>query len=167
MLNKQDESINFKIEVDDEKLQDTVDILKEVNDSKPNITIRDNVNVYVTINNFNEPEREYLKEEKAFVYGAYNKQELVGFIWGYPHIFFDEKRIFINCLVVEKEYEKKGIGKKLINKINEYASKNKYDSIDLTVAPFNKNAVGFYEHIGFKSERVQMYKSIGEKKWMF
>ena len=66
MLNKQDESINFKIEVDDEKLQDTVDILKEVNDSKPNITIRDNVNVYVTINNFNEPEREYLKEEKRY-----------------------------------------------------------------------------------------------------
>lgn len=65
MLNRQDESINFKIEVDDEKLQDTVDILKEVNDSKPNITIRDNVNVYVTINNFNEPEREYLKEEKT------------------------------------------------------------------------------------------------------
>ena len=65
-LNKQDESINFKIEVDDEKLQDTVDILKEVNDSKPNITIRDNVNVYVTINNFNEPEREYLKEEKRY-----------------------------------------------------------------------------------------------------
>ena len=120
------------------------------------------------VNNFNKNKLleliEYLKEEKAFVYGAYNKQELVGFIWGYPHIFFDEKRIFINCLVVEKEYEKKGIGKKLINKINEYASKNKYDSIDLTVAPFNKNAVGFYEHIGFKSERVQMYKSIGEKK---
>ena len=64
MLNKQDESINFKIEVDDEKLQDTVDILKEVNDSKPNITIRDNVNVYVTINNFNEPEKEYLEEKR-------------------------------------------------------------------------------------------------------
>lgn len=66
MLNKQDESINFKIEVDDEELQDAVDILKEVNDSKPNITIRDNVNVYVTINNFNEPEKEYLKEEKRY-----------------------------------------------------------------------------------------------------
>lgn len=66
MLNKQDESINFKIEVDDEQLQDAVDILKEVNDSKPNITIRDNVNVYVTINNFNEPEKEYLKEEKRY-----------------------------------------------------------------------------------------------------
>lgn len=63
-LNKQDELINFKIEVDDEKLQDTVDILKEVNDSKPNITIRDNVNVYVTINNFNEPEKEYLEEKR-------------------------------------------------------------------------------------------------------
>ena len=65
-LNKQDELINFKIEVDDEKLQDTVDILKEVNDSKPNITIRDNVNVYVTINNFNEPEKEYLKDGKKY-----------------------------------------------------------------------------------------------------
>ena len=105
----------------------------------------------------------YLKEKKAIVYGAYDKSKLVGFIWGYPRIFFDEKRIFINCLVVNKRYEKQGIGKKLINKIENFAKENKYDSIDLTVAPFNKNAVGFYEHIGFESERIQMYKKLGGK----
>lgn len=120
------------------------------------------------VNSFNKKKLlelvEYLKEEKAFVYGAYYGQKLVGFIWGYPHIFFDEKRMFINCLVVEKDYEKNGIGKKLINKMNEFAIENNYDSIDLTVAPFNENAIGFYRHIGFESERIQMYKKIGEKE---
>lgn len=103
---------------------------------------------------------EYLKEEKAIVYGAYDKEKLVGFIWGYSHVFFDEKRIFINCLVVDKKYEKCGIGKMLINRIEEFAKQNKYDSLDLTVAPFNENAVGFYKHIGFKEERIQMCRKI-------
>lgn len=38
------------------------DELKELNDNRPNITIRNNKNVYVTINNFNETEKEYNKE---------------------------------------------------------------------------------------------------------
>ena len=100
----------------------------------------------------------------AIVYGAYDKSKLVGFIWGYPRNFFDEKRIFINCLVVNKEYEKQGIGKKLINRLEDFAKENKYDSIDLTVAPFNENAVGFYNHMGFESERIQMVKKLGGKQ---
>lgn len=53
------ENLNIKVNVDDEELQGTVDILREINDTKPNITIRNNENVYVTINNFNETEKEY------------------------------------------------------------------------------------------------------------
>lgn len=53
------ENLDIKVNVDDEELQDMANILKEINDTKPNITIRNNQNVYVTINNFNEPEKEY------------------------------------------------------------------------------------------------------------
>ena len=120
------------------------------------------------VNEFNQKKMteliDYLNEEKAIVYGAYDKSKLVGFIWGYPRTFFDEKRIFINCLVVNKEYEKQGIGKKLINRLEDFAKENKYDSIDLTVAPFNENAVGFYNHMGFESERIQMVKKLGGKQ---
>ena len=59
-MNKSD--INLKVNVDSEELEDTVDMLKEVTDMLPNITIRNNEQVYVTINNFNVPAKEYYKE---------------------------------------------------------------------------------------------------------
>ena len=54
--------LDFKVNVDDEGLEDTVDMLKEVTDLIPNITIRNNENVYVTVNNFNSTAKEYYKE---------------------------------------------------------------------------------------------------------
>ena len=55
---KQSGQIDLKINIDDEQLQDTADMLKEINDNRPNITVRNNENVYVTINYFNEPAKE-------------------------------------------------------------------------------------------------------------
>ena len=55
-------SIDLDINVNKEQLDDTIEELKEIKDSKPNITIRNNQNVYVTINNFNETEKEYAKD---------------------------------------------------------------------------------------------------------
>ena len=71
MIEKEDNSkeknnktdIDLKVNVDDEGLQDTVDMLKEATELLPNITIRNNEQVYVTINNFNTSAKEYYKEE--------------------------------------------------------------------------------------------------------
>lgn len=56
------ESVNLDINVNREQLDDTIEELKKLKDTKPNITIRNNQNVYVTINNFNESEKEYSEE---------------------------------------------------------------------------------------------------------
>lgn len=53
-------STDLDINVNREQLDDTVEELRELKDSKPNITIRDNQNVYVTINIFNETEKEWI-----------------------------------------------------------------------------------------------------------
>ena len=53
-------SIDLDINVNREQLDDTVEELRELKDAKPNITIRNNQNVYVTINNFNETEKEWI-----------------------------------------------------------------------------------------------------------
>lgn len=58
------EPIKVDVEVNREEIDDTIQELKEVCDNRPNITIRNNNNVYVTINNFNETEKEYYKEEE-------------------------------------------------------------------------------------------------------
>ena len=59
MTTKEDGNISIGVDVDTEKLQDAVDILDKINSVVPDITIRDNVNVYVTINNFNATEKEH------------------------------------------------------------------------------------------------------------
>lgn len=58
------EPIKVDVEVNREEIDDTIQELKEVCDNRPNITIRNNNNVYVTINNFNETEKEYYKKEE-------------------------------------------------------------------------------------------------------
>lgn len=55
------DNIELDINVNREELDDTIEELRELKDTKPNITIRNNENVYVTINNFNETEKEYNK----------------------------------------------------------------------------------------------------------
>lgn len=60
--------IKTKITADTQELEDASDLIEEVgerlNSVVPNITIRNNQNVYVTINNFNETERQWTREEE-------------------------------------------------------------------------------------------------------
>lgn len=58
------EPINIDVKVNREEVDDTIQELKEACDNKPNITIRNNNNVYVTMNYLNETEKEYHKEEE-------------------------------------------------------------------------------------------------------
>lgn len=59
--------INKKISVDTEELEDATDLIEEVGERLssvvPNITIRNNKNVYVTINNFNETKKQWAEEK--------------------------------------------------------------------------------------------------------
>ena len=60
--------INTKITVDTQELEDARELIEDVSEELrsvvPNITIRNNQNVYVTINNFNETERQWAEREE-------------------------------------------------------------------------------------------------------
>lgn len=58
----EDNTINVDVKVNKEEVEDTIAELKEAVDIRPNITIRNNKNVYVTINYFNETEKEWSAE---------------------------------------------------------------------------------------------------------
>jgi hypothetical protein len=64
---KKDRSIELDINVNREQLDETIEELRELKDVKPNITIRNNQNVYVTINNFNESEKNTVKKRNRRV----------------------------------------------------------------------------------------------------
>ena len=62
------DEIKTKISVDTQELEDATDLLEEVGERLhsvvPNIVIRNNQNVYVTINNFNEPEKQWIESKE-------------------------------------------------------------------------------------------------------
>ena len=58
------EPITVDIKVNKEGVDDAVRDLKEACDDRPNITIRNNNNVYVTMNYYNETEKEHHKEDE-------------------------------------------------------------------------------------------------------
>ncbi len=66
---KEINELKTKISVDTEELEDATDLISEVGERLtsvvPNITIRGNENVYVTINNFNATAKEYYGDDKT------------------------------------------------------------------------------------------------------
>ena len=60
--------IKAKVTVDTQELEDARDLIEDVSAELrsvvPNITIRNNQNVYVTINNFNETERQWAERKE-------------------------------------------------------------------------------------------------------
>lgn len=65
---KEIEELKTKISVDTEELEDATDLIEEVGERLhsvvPNIVIRNNQNVYVTVNNFNEPEKQWAERKE-------------------------------------------------------------------------------------------------------
>ena len=74
-------------------------------------------------------------------------------------LFLHQKWIHVNELIVCENYRGKGIGKKLLMKVEDYAWENDMNHIRLHVWRDNENAIKFYEHHDFKSEKMIMFKT--------
>lgn len=106
--------------------------------------------------------KEYMKDEKAFLFIAMEKNEVLGFLWCYPRVFFDEDRIFINSLIVKERYRNQHIGKRLMQEVEKKAEKLNCDSIYVSTASFNEKALKFYNRQGYQKERIQLVKKVGK-----
>lgn len=54
---EQNNKIKIDIEVNKKELEETADTLEKIGDAMPNIVIRNNENVYLTVNNFVDGEK--------------------------------------------------------------------------------------------------------------
>ena len=70
---------------------------------------------------------------------------------------------YIGALFVKKEYQRQGIGRKLINFVKE---KEKYDKLILHVYEKNINAILFYTELGFKNQKIQIDEKTNEKEYV-
>ncbi len=64
------------------------------------------------------------------------------------------KQLCIDAMGVDESYRNKGIGKKLLEYIKEYAKENNYTDLRLTVNEENENAIHLYEKVGFRVRNI-------------
>ena len=104
--------------------------------------------------NYNRVKDEYLKKSETYVY------ETEGEIKGFISILNNQ---YIGALFLKKEYQRQGIGRKLINFVKE---KDKYDKLILHVYEKNIDAILFYTALGFKNQKIQIDKETNEKEYV-
>ena len=67
------------------------------------------------------------------------------------------KKLDVDQLVIDEKYRGQGLGKKLMEEVQNIALNNNCDRIELNCWMFNENALAMYEHIGFNRQRI-MYE---------
>ena len=90
-----------------------------------------------TINLVYEEDKEIL----ALLLANYKKPSKAPFIR-------KRKIIFIDCLVVDENHKGMGIGRRMMEYLENIARKKKVESIELNVYNFNKDAKKFYRALG-------------------
>ncbi|SVD15415.1 uncharacterized protein METZ01_LOCUS368269, partial [marine metagenome] len=88
------------------------------------------------------------KGKDTETWGAFSGKWMVGMIS--LEYLQEEGRIHLFHIYVDKEYRRKGIGKKLILKAEEQGKKTNAKALTLNIISGNAEAVLLYEKIGFK-----------------
>lgn len=107
---------------------------------------------------------EYIKTNKAILLGAFTEDLLIGFIWIYNYKYYDENRVHINQLVIDANYRRKGVAKKLLSKAESIAVSLNASAIDLFVSESNNSALRLYENLEYIVERRYLNKPLGGLK---
>lgn len=135
--NKCDELLT-KLVHDEKKYDDTIDINFEVK------------NFYSTS----------LKDDDKILFGYYQNDILVGYLYLLEKYTNNVKGYFIDGLYVEEEYRNQGYASELINEALSYAEGNDGKYIDINVMNANIVAKELYKNIGFNEFKIMLRKDI-------
>lgn len=103
---------------------------------------------------------DYVSNGSAMVLGAFDKENLVGFLWAYEHQFRDEKRVYVSEIHVDELYRGRGIGKSLLSAVESIAKEKGYPALYLHAEGSNDRVVDLYKKEGYVIERVQLRKAL-------
>ena len=102
----------------------------------------------------------HLNTKTCVAYGAFERKEIIGYIWAYQHQFREELRMYISECYVKDGYRNKGIGKAMIILIEKRAKELGLPALYLHAEAGSSDAVRFYEYNGYREERIQFRKEI-------
>ena len=79
-------------------------------------------------------------------------------------MFVRRRYAVIENLVVKSEFRKQGIGRILVDEVQEWAIAKGARSIELNVYEFNETAISFYEGLGYRNLSRKMSKELKKAK---
>ena len=99
--------------------------------------------------------KDRISKKESTIFLCYYDAEASGFVQLYET--FDSlnisKKLILYDLYVKKNFRKKGIGKMLMIKAKEFASKKRIKIIELSTAKNNKKAQSLYETLEYKRDK--------------
>lgn len=72
-------------------------------------------------------------------------------------LFVPRRYVHIHDLVVHESFQKKGIGRLLMQRVHEWTKAQGITDVELDVYEFNKPARTLYEHLGYQTMRRTMW----------
>jgi len=76
-------------------------------------------------------------------------------------IMVPRRYALVDNIVVSEGFRRVGIGRALMEKAREWAVEEGADSIELNVWEFNKEAIEFYQQLGYRTVSQKMSKRLG------
>ena len=109
---------------------------------------------------------ELIADESIGLFVVEMDEKLVGFV----HVLVRDTPAFpvivphhyavIDGIAVKSEFQNHGIGKVLMEKAQEWAGTKNAEFMELNVYEFNRNAISFYERLGYQNSSRKMRKKI-------
>lgn len=97
-------------------------------------------------------------------------ENLVGFVHAIVRdapampIFVPRRYAIVDSIVVRSGFQNHGIGRILMDKMQEWAITKGATSIELNVYEFNETAISFYERLGYQTFSRKMSKELKQDK---
>ncbi len=111
---------------------------------------------------------EEIKNNNGKCYLAIEEEKVIGLIMGYVIIYDKYDYLDYKCpksgevseLIVSKRARNSGIGKSLMNKMEQYFKSINCEYIFIDVFGYNKNAIEFYKRQGYHTRMLRNIKKI-------
>ncbi len=157
------------IEYNDKYLEDVKDLLVELEEYIVSIDKDDLDHVHPE---YREKmailDLEEVKNNNGKCYIAIENGKAIGLIMGYVRTYDEYDYLDYKCpksgevseLVISKDARGKGVGQKLMNKMEEYFKSIGCEYIFIDVFAYNKNAINFYEKNGYHGRMMIDVKKI-------
>ena len=101
---------------------------------------------------------EHVSNGSAMVFGVFDNESLIGYVWAYEHPYREEVRVYVSEIHVDKHYRNRGVGKQLLSAVESMARQCGYRALYIHAEGNNEAAIRLYENEGYVVERVQLRK---------